>query len=393
MNQTTPFRLSGRDPALDAIRGLAILTVTIFRFGTRTDDGTPIGAGFTWLCGAGDRGVDLFFVLSGFLITGVLFDAKGQSHYLRNFFVRRSLRIFPLYFGVLFAAFVLLPRIYPEQTFVNVYTIEHQEWLWMYGTNNLLSIDWLWPLGVFNHFWSLAVEEHFYVVWPFVILFLGRRMAMNACLFLIGMAISCRFALGVMKGNFIAAEVLTICRMDSLAIGAFLALMVRGPGGMAGVVPWAWRLGPLAVIIVVTSELLDKGGFYLPYTLTAIACASLIVWALTATDRFSRTIWHSRVLRKLGQYSYAMYVFQNLLVPAGERFWPVADLIDTLGSLGGRLAYVALGFGVTFVAAFISWHAYEKHFLKLKKFFGGEQHSPTAPPAEPKQRPLELTPS
>ena len=94
--------LRGHMPALDGIRGLAILSVTIFRFaGEGPTDESFFGKIFFKFAGQGFRGVDLFFVLSGFLITGILYDAKGSSRYFRNFYIRRSLRIFPLYYGVL----------------------------------------------------------------------------------------------------------------------------------------------------------------------------------------------------------------------------------------------------------------------------------------------------
>src|SRR5206468_3999903 len=84
----------GHIPALDAIRGLAIVAVTLYRFGG-CEDGPATALHHPWLIALGQRGVDLFFVLSGFLITGILFDAKGKEHYFRNFYVRRALRIFP----------------------------------------------------------------------------------------------------------------------------------------------------------------------------------------------------------------------------------------------------------------------------------------------------------
>ena len=105
--------LKGHLPALDAIRGLAIVLVTLYRFGGG-DHGLGRAVEADWLVEPGSRGVDLFFVLSGFLITGILFDAKGKEHYFRNFYVRRALRIFPLYYGVLAAAVFLLPLVLPS---------------------------------------------------------------------------------------------------------------------------------------------------------------------------------------------------------------------------------------------------------------------------------------
>lgn len=369
MNPVVTYSPPPRVPALDAVRGLAILTVTLSRFGHRLADGTPMGEFMAKIFAYGDRGVDLFFVLSGFLITGILYDSKENGSALWNFFARRCLRIFPLYYGVLFAFLVVLPLVMPAQTLVNEYTLEHQGALWLYGTNILLSIEWLLPLGVFNHFWSLAVEEHFYIFWPFVIFSCERRRAMNICLFMVGLAMTSRIAIGILQGNHIAASVLTICRLDALAIGSYLALAVRGPEKWTRVIPLAWRWGPICFFAVVVLAVLGKGGFYFPLTFTAIVCASLIVWAVSATDRFSRLIWVNPVLRHLSQYSYAMYVFQNLLLPVVEKYFPIESMVASAGPLLGRLAFIGIGFVVTYVVAVVSWHAYEKHFLKLKRYF------------------------
>src|SRR4051795_6527498 len=100
----------GHIPALDAIRGLAIVAVTLYRFGGG-GDGAARAVDHPWLIELGQRGVDLFFVLSGFLITGILFEAKGKEHYFRNFYLRRALRIFPLYYAALAASVLILPLV------------------------------------------------------------------------------------------------------------------------------------------------------------------------------------------------------------------------------------------------------------------------------------------
>ena len=105
VDQPSPQRI----PALDAIRGLAILMVTVYRFNIGPDDPSLLGQGFISSLACGFRGVDLFFVLSGFLITGILYDAKGSAHYFRNFYMRRALRIFPLYYGCLIVVLLIFP--------------------------------------------------------------------------------------------------------------------------------------------------------------------------------------------------------------------------------------------------------------------------------------------
>src|SRR5205823_1934832 len=128
----------------------------------------------------GWSGVDLFFVLSGFLITGILCDAKGRDGYFRNFFTRRILRIFPLYYGFLGVVFLLLPRVTPFGRHLAA-LLHYQVWYWTYLLNVLISLRGWPPVADFNHFWLLAVEDQFYLVWPFVVYMLGRRALLAAC--------------------------------------------------------------------------------------------------------------------------------------------------------------------------------------------------------------------
>src|SRR6478672_5358733 len=170
----------GHVPALDAVRGLAILVVTLYRFGGGAG-GAASAVEHWWLVELGSRGVDLFFVLSGFLITGILFDAKGKEHYFRDFYARRALRIFPLYYAALPVTLWLLPQF--SLTFAGEVqpAADAQSWLWLYGANVVQSVRGAWCLGPLNHFWSLAIEEHFYLVWPAVIYFSSRRAAIRIC--------------------------------------------------------------------------------------------------------------------------------------------------------------------------------------------------------------------
>lgn len=119
----------GHIPALDGVRGLAILLATIYRF-NGGPDGADVTDNFVFrFASLGFRGVDLFFVLSGFLITGILLDSKRQPHFFRNFYIRRAVRIFPLYYGVLFAALVLLPLVSNSAASVFAPARDRQSWL------------------------------------------------------------------------------------------------------------------------------------------------------------------------------------------------------------------------------------------------------------------------
>ena len=157
-------------PALDGIRGLAILLVLLCHFPLYGDMQPTIFIDklFYAMTRAGWCGVDLFFVLSGFLITGILYDAKGSRFFFRNFYMRRCLRIFPLYYGVLAVFFVIVPFVLPLGRNYELF-LKDQAWYWSYLTNIKIAIEG-WPkFYALAHFWSLAVEEQFYFVWPFVV--------------------------------------------------------------------------------------------------------------------------------------------------------------------------------------------------------------------------------
>ncbi len=363
--------LKGHVPALDAIRGLAILLVTGYRFWERPVGETVPGDTLSHFFSLGFRGVDLFFVLSGFLITGILFDAKVKPHYFRNFYMRRTLRIFPLYYAVLAVTLVLLPlagwstsRLFPEAH-------QDQAWLWLYGANVLQSLRGEWCLGSFNHFWSLAVEEHFYLFWPLVIYVCSRRTAMIACGSVVGIAAVVRTLWLLGGGNDVAAETFTLLRMDALAMGGLLALAVRGSGGVKALYPWAIAGVLFLATLLLPISLMHKRLLAIPELLFAAFFAGVILLALTASkEGWWGRLWNSSLLRFFGKYSYGMYVFQNLLIPVVASWLSVDILQQQLGSqLLAKLTYLTLMSALTIAAAVASWHLFEKHVLKLKSWF------------------------
>ena len=125
--------------------------------------------------GFGSFGVELFFVLSGFLITGILYDARNEPHYFRNFYMRRLLRIFPLYYGVLTLVFLVAPLIPLLRGPTLDYLLDRQAWAWLYAVNIYIAKQGEWNFSYLEHFWSLCIEEHFYFFWPLVVFVLARR--------------------------------------------------------------------------------------------------------------------------------------------------------------------------------------------------------------------------
>jgi peptidoglycan/LPS O-acetylase OafA/YrhL len=369
----------GHLPALDGVRGVAVLAVMLCHFmGTELPD-TTWGRLTTHVFDAGWSGVDLFFVLSGFLITGILYDAKGAPHYFRNFYARRILRIFPLYYGVLIAAFWILPHLHPYTPAIERMAAR-QGWLWGYGANILMARvghwvfdkDWL-QLG---HFWSLAIEEQFYLMWPLMVFLLSRRALMRVCVGCMATAFIIRTTLVLHHAPAITAGVLTVCRFDALAVGALAVLIVRDPP--AGLYRFLRAATPVLGLAIGTLALArgrwsaeDPWVETIGFSLLAPFFAGVLLLALEPRDgnRLGRGFSHP-VLRWFGGYSYAMYVFHVLLMPLFERAAPVAMLTARLHSAYlGVAVYIGFAIAATALTAFASWHLYEKHFLKLKRHF------------------------
>ncbi len=364
--------LTGHIPALDGIRGLAILMVTAFRFNIGPDYDRLPGR---WLFAAlnhGDLGVTLFFVLSGFLITGILFDAKGESHYFRNFYVRRALRIFPLYYGCLFVTLVALPLLLGPRGDLFPEARANQVWLWFYGANFLMAYRNDWCLGSFTHFWSLSIEEQFYLFWPIVIFFCSRRQAIRASLLAIAVSILGRVALIAAGGPEVAIDVLTFLRLDALALGSLLALAARQPQGIQRLTRWAAPAGVACIAALLVAAYVHNERFFgFSSAIIAGLFGAILVLAVAARpSTWWGAIWRSPVLAFFGKYSYAMYVFQLPLIRLLAPIVTPEGLCDRLGSVFvGRLVYLAIMTTITTGAAVVSWNVYEKHFLALKARF------------------------
>jgi len=180
------------DPPLDGIRGLAALLVACYHFG-RPEVAGPGSQAIGFFTQFGWAGVDLFFVLSGFLIGGILLDTRDRPRFLRTFFKRRALRIFPLYF-VFLAAYVLV--IVPQLPGPPTDIVSRQGWLWTYLANfDIARHGWYSGVGSSaNALWSLAIEEQFYLVAPFAVLLLARRGVTT-------LAIACAISIALRDGR------------------------------------------------------------------------------------------------------------------------------------------------------------------------------------------------
>jgi peptidoglycan/LPS O-acetylase OafA/YrhL len=363
--QGDPKRL----PALDGIRGVAIIWVVLHN---AMDIPVAPATGFPRLIGAlahpGWIGVQLFFALSGFLITYGLLKTQGSHNYFRNFYARRALRILPLYYAILLALLMVphLPALH-----------------WPYGTNGQLSL-WLFtvnwtgtaPYG-FAHFWSLAVEEQFYLLWPLVAFRRAPRGLFWCCIGVSLAALALRVALCSYGADPWTLYVNTACRMDALALGAAGACVVCQASWRTWLEARGDRIlvaaAALFIVGIPLTHVYDRyavSGQTVGYTVLA-ACSAALVACVAIRGRLgavnSMLAW--RPLCSIGKYSYAIYLFHGILNKlAGEPL-----LKSQFGSVPRTEAVAIYAFallGVSYVLGFFSYQLFEKHFLKRKALFG-----------------------
>ena len=366
-------RLPARFPALDGLRGIAILLVLIFHLlWSNSETGSRVMNVVVALRGSGWVGVDLFYALSGFLITGILADTMGARHYFRNFYMRRVLRIMPLYYGAVLVLFLFVEFGLQQaagRPFALLLAYLNNTPLWWHTTSGPALID------LTNHLWSLAVEEQFYLMWPFVMFALrGRRRQMWAAAALAAMAPAVRAIMIAHGASIDALYKMTVCRADSLLAGAWVALAIRGSMRervlrWAPLVFWLGLAGCLAIGIRAgnfdyeVNPAVRSAGF----SLVALVSAAAVAVALRAgwAARAISANW----LRFLGRYSYGIYVFHipvdacvvGLLMPA------VRMHVGSKAAL--HLVQLVFVVGLTIPLAMASYKYYEAPFLRLKRYF------------------------
>lgn len=354
-------------PALDALRGIAILAVVAFH----NFDSLQF-FGFGWM------GVDLFFVLSGFLITELLLHSVGTRHYFRNFFARRMLRIFPVYYAVLLVFFLASPVLFkqkdPQSTYA--YFNENKFWFWIYIQNWLMVKKGPAPVPYLTHFWSLGVEEQFYLFWPFV-LFCFRRLSQlkTVIIGLILFAIGLRLFVSLSYPNTVESYYCnTLTRMDSLLVGCLLAVHLKQGKKVSSLLIKNILIcfGLLITASLVFCGNLKRENFLFStvgYTLTAIFFAAVLYCVLHQRQRFEQKLTRVKPLAFIGKISYGIYVFH---VPV---YLLLATQLSTVFNAfiadanGVALLVSVLSFVLTMALSTASFYLFEKPILGLKKHF------------------------
>lgn len=346
-------------PALDGLRGIAILAVFAYHYGHGGVHSTStVVSLFASICGVGWSGVELFFVLSGYLITGILFDTRNDPGYYKKFYARRALRIFPVYY--LFAAVMF--------AIGSHWRIGHLSFLFYVGYPVALVIPSLVaiPLHI-THLWSLCIEEQFYAIWPWIIA--KEQNPIIACVVAGAVAPLLRVAIWALGWNQDWSYAFLLCRTDALAVGAAIALLIRG-GRKNSLQRWAPITFALAAGILITifvsrrtmshyDPLVNTAGF----SVIAILYGSLLMISLAHGRLFSLPI-----LRVFGKYSYGMYLFH---FPLTALFAPLKPLL----SFGYVPACLLMNLGV----AAASFHFFEQPIMRLKRRFSYDVDAATPP--------------
>lgn len=345
------------------MRGLAILLVLPHNL--RQIHDASSGAALLWvqLADRGWIGVQLFFVLSGFLITRILLSAQTAANYYSGFYARRALRIMPLYYATLLLWLVILPWF----GWAVRHDTQYDIWLWVFLSN------WVQPFhpsgSGLAHFWSLAVEEQFYLFWPLALRRLTPRGVWRLCGLVAMASLVLRAAMLATGWPTEAVYEFTPCRMDALALGGAVAAVLEMPELMARIAPWVrWSPALLFVAGAVVSRGYRQTGVLAQtwgYTLLAAAVAAWILSIAVASGR-EHSWLRSRVMRLAGKYSYGLYVIHFLIGPAWLRVlaaagWHPSAVADVLQVLAAST--------VVFLLAWLCYHGLEHPFLCMKSRF------------------------
>jgi len=349
-------------PALDGFRGLACIIVVAYHNFPQLNKYLFFG----W------SALDMFFVLSGFLITDILIRTMGDKDYLKNFYVRRILRVMPLYYTSLILFLVILPRI--RQLPVQLdYFVSHQAWFWFSMQNWLLVFFPVRSPSTLNHLWSLAVEEQFYLVWPLVFALVRKPKILVILLgLLLALLAGTRFWLWSEQIEGLAYyNLFTFTRIDGICIGCMVALMQKINPGFIG--------KHLALIVLTFAgfnylfyffNLNQPNSFpYLGmvgYSTFSMLFGIVVYDIINRKSRFFDLVLNVPVMKWAGKISYGTYIFHwplyQIISPGLVQFFSRYTTPGT-AEMGASITASLL----SFLAGFISFRYFEQYFLRMKK--------------------------
>jgi peptidoglycan/LPS O-acetylase OafA/YrhL len=365
-------------PALDGVRGIAILLVLAHHL-TVVRPATPFDEVTLAVLHKGWAGVDVFLVLSGFLITGILIDSRDSPRYFKSFYVRRTLRIFPLFYLVIFLSYYVLP-LFPTwyQRLVGAGGAPPQWQYWLFVSNFAIAERNQFQHGILDISWSLAIEEQFYLVWPVVVWLCPPAWLGTLCGVIITSVPLLR-AFAIASGApELEVYVSTPYRADALAAGGGLAWVSRRPLGASirPLGPWAfWAgVGGVGGLVWWDGHTSWDGGLkqFVGYSFLALAASGLVLCAMRepGRSRWPRALaagW----LRTFGRYSYCLYLIHLpvMWIMRYAVFDPSRGPLVVGSALPAQVGFWALTVPVALGLAWLSWRCFEQPVLRLKRFF------------------------
>jgi peptidoglycan/LPS O-acetylase OafA/YrhL len=353
---------------LDALRALAVAAVLVSHYFPR-----ELWLGADVLGEGAAAGVRLFFALSGFLITSILLETRERirtgrltsAAALAKFYVRRVLRIFPLYFLVLGVCWLL-----------GVTEVRDHPWSFITFTYNMHLVRQGWYDGYLGHFWSLSVEQQFYLLWPFIVLFAPTRLVGPAAWVAMAGAELARFYYSYHDPTGMASWVSTPASCDALAVGALVALAAR----QASAASLASRRALSGWTLVVCGLALCTSPWWEPPLDARIGYAASVVHDVAELATYAGLLFGAqrrfgglpgvalswRPMAYIGTISYGLYVYHPLMLPVSSALLGAVAGVATVDAVLPRaIGALALSVG----AAALSWRCLEKPINDLKRFF------------------------
>jgi peptidoglycan/LPS O-acetylase OafA/YrhL len=352
-------------PQLDGLRAVAVGVVFIEHWVS-----APKRLGIPW----GVLGVQLFFVISGFLITGILLDGRentmaSSSSIARRFYLRRVLRIFPAFYAAIMVTY-----------FGGVQVVRDSVW-WHLGylSNVYFFLLGKWH-GAVSHFWTLAVEEQFYIVWPWLILVLPRKLLWVMLWVVILTAPVSRIALGASSASPVSFEVLPFSALDTLGIGALVAVLARGrvrKGRAEAFARYSFLVGFLMYLapFVLGHTRYSQVLTAFQQTFLGLVYASVVFTASKGFRGWLGYLLELPLLRALGRISYGLYLWHNFAPLALSRV--VTALSIPPNVVTGPLR-VGLLLGLTLCFACASWFIVERPMSKMKRYVPYLESTPSS---------------
>jgi len=336
-------------PQLDAIRGVAIVLVIL-----HNESSVFPSLHLERLFANGWMGVDLFFVLSGFLITGILVDTRQSESYFKNFYARRCLRIWPLYYALILFMFVIVPHLRPSES-RTVFDKSSPWWAYALFLQNFLIPNPTGAAGPLAVTWSLAIEEQFYLVWPWVVRYCSLARIRRLAIFVMCLSPALRLYLSFHGVNLYTN---VFCRLDGLMAGALLALVVRSDRFLPSMfVRRAWMVLAVAVPLAFATEAVNAR--WIVFSLSAAASASFVYLALFSPQAWLQGALTNRFMVYTGMTSYGLYLLHKIPF----------DMAKTFHADRHPLLALPILLAACYAMAALSWTLLEKPFLSLKRYF------------------------